>query len=376
MLNKREEDQQALFGQVKIEATEKLDIVLAGRYDESSLHDAQESPKAAVVYKFNPNHTLRFTYNEAFQTPNYSEYFLLSPSADVVPFGALQDGVSAAFGINLRTPPGEQPQPSDLNWANLNLVAVGNENLVPEQIESYELGYKGIINGNLYLTADIYQSTITNFVTDLLTGVNGNLPGFEISEEIPGLVRNTLIQQLQAALGPAAAGLSNLTDATRPSALAQAGVPLGHPVLLASYTNAGEVETEGFEIAFNYYLNEEWTIDGNYSFFDFDIIDQQVGDELIPNSSENKYNIGFTYDNGAARVSANYKFVEGFPFAAGVFQGDVPDYNILDLDGSYRFNEQWQFLLSISNALDEDHYQIFGGSVLGERWLFSLNYGF
>src|SRR5690606_12949494 len=56
-------DQQAVFAQVDYNLTNRLKLVLAARYDESSLHDAQFSPKGSLVFGINPNHTLRFSYN-------------------------------------------------------------------------------------------------------------------------------------------------------------------------------------------------------------------------------------------------------------------------------------------------------------------------
>jgi iron complex outermembrane receptor protein len=368
MRTKRDEDQQALFGQIKWAASEKVDVVLAGRWDDNSLHEAQKSPKAAIVYKFNPSHSVRATYNEAFQTPNYSEYFLLSRSANVVPFAALQDAVAlGGFGADLRTP-------GILDWQNLNLVAVGNDQLVPEQIKSFEIGYKGIIGGQVYLTVDAYKSTLTNFVTDLLPGANNNIPAWQFVEpDVPGAIRNTLIQTLQSILGPSFSGLTNLSDPYRPAGLT---LPDGHPVLTASYTNAGEVDTEGIDIAMNWFVNDKWTVDANWSWFDYDVVDQLFGDALLPNASDNKFNIGFTYDHEKLRASFKYKYVEGFDWATGVFAGFIPDYELVNLSGEYRFTDAFQVNLSITNALDDEHFQIFGGSLNGRRALATLKYGF
>ncbi len=63
-------DSQAVFAQLDVQAHDKVKLVFAGRWDDSSLHDSQVSPKASLVYKVNPNHTLRLTYNEAFQVAN------------------------------------------------------------------------------------------------------------------------------------------------------------------------------------------------------------------------------------------------------------------------------------------------------------------
>lgn len=381
MKEAKQEDMQALFGQAKIAVNEKLDVVLAGRWDDSSLHESQESPKAALVYKFNPNNSVRLTYNEAFQTANYSEYFLRAASANIIPFGAIQDGVVlGGFGLDLRNvgqdgqPLGPNNGPPLLDWQNIPVVAAGNPDLVPEQIESWEVGYKGIIGEKLFLTVDYYESTSTNFITDLLPGVNPNFTSFQIQENIPAPIADALRSTLNGALGPLAVGLTNQTVDSNPSGLSV--TPDGHPVLVVSYTNAGEVDTNGLDVAFNYYVNDKWTIMGNYSWFDFEVIDQLVSDALTPNASENKWNLGVTYS--ADRLSAGLKLhvVEGFPWAAGVFVGQIPDYETINFNLQWDFAEQWEMGLDINNLADEEHYQIFGGSVNGRRALGTVRYRF
>src|SRR4029078_7756891 len=95
-----------------------------------------------------PNQTIRLTYNEAFQSPNYSEFFLAAPAGR--PTTAL-----AALA------------PLDPRLASVPVVARGNSALEVEQIKSYEIGYSGILGGKAFVTLDYYKSKLTNFVTDL-----------------------------------------------------------------------------------------------------------------------------------------------------------------------------------------------------------------
>ena len=383
MVSARKEDQQSLFGQVKFELNEQVDLVLAGRYDDSTLHDAQESPKAAVVYKINPNHSIRATFGQAFQTANYSEFFLRA-AAGRVPFNAFQDGVVlGGFGLDLRSV-GQDGLPLDgtngpplMNWLPGFAVAVGNDRLVVEEIESYEIGYKGIVSSKLFLTIDVYQSEAVNFITDLLPGVNSGIAPFQILENIPAAIQAVLLDTLAAQLGGLAAGLTNQSTPTNPFFAGFPGAtPDGHPVVTLSYTNAGEVETEGFDIAFNYYLNDYWIIDGNYSFFDFTVVDEIVEGDLVPNASENKFNLGISYSKD--KISAGLKFhsVEGFPYAAGVFVGDIPSYSTVNLTFNYTLNESWKFSVAGNNIFDDEHYELFGGSLIGDRWTGSVKFGF
>ena len=147
-------DQQAVFGQVDWNLTEQVKLVLAGRGDFSSLHAAQFSPKASVVFTPVPDHSVRFAYNEAFQAPNYSEFFVqadAAPPANLTPLNAFcaPFGVSCGFGVT-------------------RVLALGNEDLELEEIQTWEVGYKGILGGRAFLTLDYYSSQASNFVTDLL----------------------------------------------------------------------------------------------------------------------------------------------------------------------------------------------------------------
>jgi iron complex outermembrane receptor protein len=367
-LEKQEAEQQALFGQLKWKMTDKLELILAGRWDDNDLHDAQTSPKAGLVWTVDDNHILRFTYNEAFQAPNFAEFFLRSPSAQAVPFGQIQQGLEAAIGI---------PLDDLLGWQDVFVVAAGNENLETEEIESFEVGYKGILFGNLFLSVDIYQSTLTNFVTDLLPGVNpAYTGGFMLPAGTPPALVAAIEQTFAGLPGGLGSGIVNLSDAVRPPGGGFDDIPDGHPVVVFSYTNAGEVDTEGIDIAFNYFINNNWTLDGTYSWFDFDIVDDVLASSgqssLVPNSSDSKLGIGVTYTRGDFSGSVKYRRVKGFDWSAGVYQGFVPTYDLVNLAGQYRFNERFSISMNITNAADDEHYQLFGGSVLGRRAVASI----
>jgi len=358
MDSSKKEDQQALFGQVTWHAGESFDIVLAGRWDDSSLHEAQKSPKAAVVYKINPNHSLRATYNQAFQTPNFSEFFLRA-GATPVPFNLIEQGVENALGIEL-----------PLDWSRVPAMALGNPDLTVEQVETYELGYKGIIGNNLFMTLDYYESNLTNFVTDLLPGVNPNIQPYIFPDTIPAAIQQILYSTMRSQFGALYSGLSINTDEKNPF------VPMDHPMITISYTNAGEVDVKGADLAFNYYLNPQWTLDGNYSWFDFKVVDAGVEGSIVPNAPESKYNLGVTYAADRYSLGVKYKFTEGFPWAAGIFVGDVPSYSSLSLNGTYDLGKSLRFTLNVINALDDEHFEIYGGSVNGRQASASASYRF
>ena len=346
MAEAKEEEQQSAFGQLEWDATPKLKLVGAARWDDSTLHESQFSPKGAIVFSFTPNHSLRYGYNEAFQRPNYSELFLRAPAGAPVNLAAAAAANPAAAPL--------APLLTQLGFNSLQLLARGNDALDVEKVKSHELGYQGIFGGKLYLTADYYRSRLSDFVTDLLPGANPAFAAYQIPASVPAPFVPGLRGFLQAALQTNFAGLSTVD---------------GRPALVFSYTNAGEVDTQGVELSFNYYVTNNWLIDANYAWFDFDVKEQRLGDQLLPNAPENKYNLGIAYRGPKFDARVGYRWVDEFPWAAGVFVGTVPEYDVVNVSANYRLSEMFGVGVDVSNALDNEHWEAFGGDILHRRAL-------
>jgi outer membrane receptor protein involved in Fe transport len=349
MAAKRDEHQQAVFGQLEWTLGPNLKAVVAARYDDSTLHDAQVSPKGSLVWSFGGNNTLRVTYNKAFQVPNYSEFFLRAPAgAPITAFAPLEDQLAPLLGG--RT----------LGLRSIPLLAFGNDTMDVEKITSYEAGYSGIYAGKVYLTLDYYKSRIKNFVTDLLPGVNPNLAPYTPPSFLPASVAATVLATLRGGLGANFAGLTTIN---------------GLPALVFSYTNAGVVDTQGIDLAVNYYVSDRWLADVSYSWFDFTVKEKNERDQLLPNAPENKLSGGVTYNANRLSTSVKYRWVDAFPWAAGVFVGNVPSYGLVDLDMTWHVNDRWQVGVDVSNLLDKKHWQSFGGDLLKRRALAHVTFG-
>ena len=66
-------DSYALYGQVKYELDTDITLFLGGRFDEVKHIDNKLSPRLALIYKFNDEHTLKVQYGESFRTPVSNE---------------------------------------------------------------------------------------------------------------------------------------------------------------------------------------------------------------------------------------------------------------------------------------------------------------
>ncbi len=346
MTEAKDERQQSAFGQVEFDVATNVKLVGAARWDDSTLHEAQFSPKAAIVYSPSTNHTLRYSYNEAFQRPNYSELFLSAPAGAPV-------NLAGAAALNPQAAP-LAPFLQQLGFGAMPILARGNEALDVEKVRSHEVGYAGIFGGKAFLTVDIYQSNMKNFVTDLLPGVNPAFPTYQVPAGLPAPIAAGITAFLNAALGGNRAGVTTVN---------------GSPALVLSYTNAGEVDTMGGEIALNYYVTNNWLIDFNYSHFDFDVKSAAIGDRLLPNSPENKFNLGVGFRSDRFDAKATYRWVEEFDWAAGIFVGHIPQYDVLNLSANVKLTDFLGFGADVSNALDNQHWESFGGDLMGRRAL-------
>ncbi len=358
-------DASALFGQLNYEFRPTFEAVFAARWDESSLHSSQVSPKAALVWNPAPNHTLRLTYNEAFQVANYSEFFLQAPAGPPLDLSGVE-GICSSEMVDCGFGNGVTP-----------LLALGNANLDLEQVTSWELGWSGIFARSSFVTVDVYRAENDDFITDLLPQcgtplgtcatptdrVNPTFGPYRPPATLSGAGQTMLLSALQMSLGPFFPLLSNNLD--------------GAPILAAaSYTNFGRVDTRGVDVSLNHFIDGEWTIQVSYSWFDYDVAQTAPGlsDLLLPNSPEHKVSGGVRYAGKRLDGDLLVRWTDGFRWVVGPFQGDVRSYETVDLNANYRFGQAWKAGVTIANLLDDEHYESFGGDLLGRRALGHLTY--
>jgi iron complex outermembrane receptor protein len=343
----KNETQKSAFGQIEFDATKNFKLVGAARWDDSTLHDPEFSPRGGAVLTFAQNHSIRYGYSQAFQRPNYSELFLRVTAGAPV-------NLAAAAAANPQTAP-LAPALTAFGFNNMRVLARGNNDLDVEKVKSHELGYSGIIGGKLFLTVDLYKSNMRNFVTDLLPGVNqAAYPTYVVPGTLGPAAQAGVTAFLAAALGPRRVGVSTVD---------------GAPALVLSYANAGEVDTDGGEIAINYYLTNNWVLDFNYSKFNFDVKSSQAGDQLLPNAPENKYNLGVAWRGAKLDAKVSYRWVEDYRWAAGVFVGNIPEFDVVNVAANYRINNMFGVGVDIANATDNEHWEAFGGDLLSRRAL-------
>ncbi|HKG33666.1 MAG TPA: TonB-dependent receptor, partial [Gemmatimonadales bacterium] len=393
----RSDDYYSGYGQVEYKLFPQLRIVGAARVDDGTLFETQFSPKGALVYSPTENHSFRFSVNRAFQTPNYSEFFLQAPAAAPTAGPATVEGGLEAYYTQVQAslPPaalaGITLHPS-LPWnfsPSTQVLALGNSNLDVETVLGWELGYKGSISNTLYFTADLYINKLENFVTDLLPGVNPAYPTFQLTDggiNIPAdlTALDQRIQQLEQGgqLTPAQAAAlrapiptlqagygSVVAGTTISGAPGLATLPDGSRAVVLSYTNAGKVTERGIELGLGYQFTPEIRADVSFTGFDFEVESQQAGDQLLPNTPSKKATLGLSYVGERFDANGSVRLIDGYQWAAGVFQGYVPSTEQINLGAGYRINNYLRINAIATNLLDQKRFQLYGGSVIGRRVL-------
>ncbi len=345
----------SVFGQFEYLFGEKTKLVLAGRYDTSDVHSSQISPKVGITYSLTPNQTIRLTYNQAFQSPSFQELYLQAPALEPLDLSRIINIIEIGAGL----PPGSL---SFLGFNYVPVMAMGNVNLDVEKIRTIELGYSGILGeGKAYLTIDIYRSKLTDFVTDLLPGVNPDFPFYTFPEGVPPAIQEIIISTLLG-LNPIFAGLTNTPD--------------GRPMVVISYKNAGEAVSSGVDVSLSLYLSEKWTIDASYGWLNVDVKSKAEGDILFPNAPDNRFALTLRYSHDKLSFQTGMRFVDDHLWASGIFFGLVPQYVTVNMTGSYSFSEKFKIGVNISNIFDNKHWETFGGDVMGILALGYLKWDF
>ncbi len=350
------ERREAVYGQVDFDLTTALKGVFSLRWDDSSRYDPQWSPRAALVYAARPGHTLRLTYNHAFKSPTLSELFVHVPVAPPVDLSALEKALAPALGG------------VTLGFNNIPVLGIGNQDLTVEEITSVELGYNAVVGSRLFLSASVYKNRLRNFTTTLLPQLGtsfGRLnPRFGPYRPPPTLspgAANLVTAALQAAIPTLFPIMSNDAD--------------GSPIFVAiSNRNYGVVDTKGLELGLYYAMAHGWMWTAGYDAFDFSVRADVPDSPLIPNAPANQFSTGLSYAGTDLDGAIRYRWVGDFLWATGIFIGPVKAYGVVDADVNRKLTNTWSVGLDVANALNNGHYEVFGGDVLGRRALASLTY--
>ncbi len=259
-------DQWGVYGQVDRPITSKLRFVVAARGDDHELYGFNFIPKGGLLYSIGQG-TWRATYGKGIAAPT-----ILNLSARI--FGGLVLGNGEGFTMSDGT-----------TIAPLEV----------ETVQTYETGWKGVIGQHLYIDAGGYYNKSKNFLSPLI----------QIAPR--GLTGGPKITQRGA----------------EPIANFQGGV-VGPGDFVLSYVNFGHVDTYGADVGVTYYFNNEISLAGTYSFFDFTLDTKDLKNDADRNGTVTETDLPINTPKHKATLALN---ASTKTFFGSIFGRWVQDYD-------------------------------------------------
>jgi uncharacterized peroxidase-related enzyme len=377
-----------IYGQLEAKVTDQLTVVGSARYDNANIYPQQFSPRVAVMFAPEPGHQIRVSAGRSFQRANFSELFRkygFRPAfgrqgpVNFRPIQALiNDTLSKLTGSAQQvfmdlfdTTITSQMDPRGIQPA---AYGVGNRSLNVEENIGFELGYNGQITKELFVSVDVYYNRLRNFISGFLPGVNSNFSVWSSSGSLP-----TELQQYSALIDSIVYGALSPQDRARFTTYE------GNPAFIVSNTNLGLVEQFGAEVSLAYRPLRHLEFTANYAYYQANLLDAKTSNPFLatgsallsPNTSPHRVNIGASYAVPLAwDASVNLRYVEGFAWLAGDFQGYVPSYAVVNLNAGVHVLDELRLGLAINNVLDRRHYEVYGGSLIPRLTYISVSYDF
>lgn len=279
--------------------------------------------------------------------------------------------------------------------------------------QTYEIGYKGMLFDRLMLTVDAYRMDKKRFIT----------PVTLIS---PGVFLDpaTLEQSISAAITRAIYGTSpsdtddiNILGIVTPETLvefldqnpefgnndgrpddefvriftsAADQLPFGsitpteneNGEMIVSYKNIGDLTVYGMDIGATFFVTEDLRVGAAYSWMSKDTIqvkEAQFG-YIALNAPKHKVALSFSYDIKKIGLEAGvrWRWQQAFLANSGVYVGPVDEYNVLDLNLTYKlwFSKKTELSLSVQNLIGGKYQPFPGAPEIGRLTMIRLAHEF
>jgi iron complex outermembrane receptor protein len=332
----------AYLGAKKRFLEDKMIVTSTVRVDKNVNFPLMVSPAMSFVWSPNSNDFLRLSFSSALRNPTLADQYLyldVGPATLVGNLNGVQDLVTIQSFIDYREAP---LQPGTIGMDRSHLEYFDIAPIRPEQVRTMEAGYRTTLGEKLYIDAGCYFSTYTDFI------------GYNIGLDIA------------------------FTDTSSYAPIQ------GIDVYRYAANSINEVKTQGASIGMQYYLNEKFSLSGNYSWNK--LVKTNADDPIIPafNTPEHKFNLGLTARGLKAGkgntwgFGANYRWVQQFVFEGSPqFTGIIPQYDLVDAQINLHIDQiNTTFKIGGSNLLSNEHIETYGGPQVGRLAYISILYDF
>lgn len=356
--------------QRSLELSENVELKLTGsiRYDKSELFDGFFSPRLSAGFTINENHNIRASFQTGFRNPTTQDLYIGldvgrailvggapdNPARDVRNYDLSATGTAIVGQSNIDVNGTGAYNNSFFATSVLDFAASGNpaaleianSNLAqPEQVTSFELGYRGKLDGFI-VDASAYYNQYQDF-----------------------LANETVISPFY--------GDVNLTQ-TLPGGtpLAVAAIANNDYQVYQTYTNSDEeVNSYGAAIQVSTKVLGGFDLSANYTYakMDFDV-KKNPDFRTNFNTPEHKVKASFGKTELFKNVGFNvsWRWSDNYFWEASFGDGDVPAYHVLDAQVNFRVPSlKSTFKLGATNLLQDEYFTAFGTGLIGSQYYVS-----
>jgi outer membrane receptor protein involved in Fe transport len=289
------------YGQVRQNLlNDRLRLAVAGRLDNFQNFGTRFSPRISGVLSLGENrqHNIRLNYAQAYRQPAQLDQYIYLDFGSLLVQGNIDKGY---VGLNaVSTLPNGKPNPNFLKPQSI-------KNLSPEQVNTWEVGYKAQLFKGFYVDASYYRSLYQDFI--------GTLRFYGREDGLP----------VTGAPFPTPTG-----DFAKPTSDRTRGR------LIQVWANAQqEVRTQGVVLAAEYFTSKRLHLYSNYTWSSINE-DDVKGLILGFNTPEHKVNVGLDGTCNQLVYSLNYRYQTGYTFFMPFDEGEIPAYGTLDAQVGYR----------------------------------------
>jgi outer membrane receptor protein involved in Fe transport len=309
---------------------DRLRLSLTARLDKNENFPFLFSPAASIVYQPKVEQYIRLSFSSALRNPTLQDQYLHLNVGRALLAGNIYGFNNLVTIPSLVTAYSIGQNYDSLQYFNIPAVK-------PEKVKTLELGYRVTIK-RLYVDASLYSSWYKDFI------------GYKIGAQVDTYSIPTIppIKQIRV-----------------------------NEIYRVATNSIDEVITMGASIGMNYYIGRYYAIVANYSWNKLDR--QGSEDPLIPafNTPEHKFNIGFNGRNVKDYgFNINYKWISDYTFEGSPqFTGPIDAFGMLDIQVNRHFRSfRTTIKLGASNVLNNEHYEVYGGPLVGRMIYLSALY--
>lgn len=321
------------------------------RYDKNENFEGQVTPRVSAVYTFAENHNIRASFQTGFRNPQTQAQFIFFPASDATLLGSTQANAER-YGVHNG---GSWTRDSYRNFQSLGgslnpdgtfsnttpqvaidaLVDTNVPYVQPEQLQAYEIGYKGLLSTKVMVDLNAYYNIYNDFLgTD-----------FVASKEASTHQGETLLPG----------------------------------TIFSLYSNSPEqVTSYGIGVGLTYNLPKGYSLSANYNYADFSV--DEVEGRIYNagfNTPNNKFNVGISNRKVTKNLgfSVNFRWQEEFEWFSSFGEWTVPEFGVLDAAVTYKVSSLKSiFKLGASNLGGGDYRTNLGGPFVGQMYYASITF--